>query len=96
MTNVNPPPQIKLPSAFAKDSEINTYFRHLNRMLLQLWTRTGGASDIIGDAENNFSSINISELFDINKRIGSGMALTIDTSGFTVDISEQTTDQSEV
>jgi hypothetical protein len=51
MTQVNPPPQIKLPSAFLKDREISGYFRQLDRMLLQLWTRTGGTTDIINETE---------------------------------------------
>ena len=48
--SVNPPPQLKLPQSFAKEREIVTYFRHLDRMLLQLWTRTGGAIDLIGES----------------------------------------------
>ena len=45
--NVNPPPQIKLPPELAKDRATRTYFQHLDRMLLQLWKRTGGADDLI-------------------------------------------------
>ena len=44
--NVNPPPMTKLPSKF-QDPETATYFRHLHKMLLQLWKRTGGGSDTI-------------------------------------------------
>ena len=95
MTAVNPPPQPKLPKSFAKDREIRIWSEQIGRILLQLWTRTGGATDIISDAESDFSAFNVAALFDLNKRIGSGMNLTIDTSGFTVDISEQTTDQTE-
>lgn len=47
--NVNPPPQIRLPKKFAEDREINTFFRHQNRMLLQLWKRTGGGTDSVDD-----------------------------------------------
>lgn len=54
---VNPPPQIRLPAAFAKDKGISTYFRHLDRMLLQLWTRTGGGNDLVDE-------IQIGELYE--------------------------------
>ena len=50
VTSVNPPPQIRLPKAFQKDREIQTYFRHVDRMMLQLWKRTGGAEDVISDS----------------------------------------------
>jgi hypothetical protein len=48
---VNPPPQIKLPRQLAQDRESSTYFRLLDRMLLQLWRRTGGKTDAINDSE---------------------------------------------
>ena len=52
MIKVNPPPQIKLPEALAKDKATVTYFRHLDRMLLQLWRRTGGVDDYISESED--------------------------------------------
>lgn len=57
MAQVNPPPQIKLPKKFLKDPEIRAYFRHLDRFFLQLWTRTGAGTDLIGDDAENVSSV---------------------------------------
>lgn len=37
-----------------------------------------------------------SKLFSIQQQIGSGLSLTIDTTGFTVDTTKQFTDQTEV
>ena len=55
-SNVNPPPQIRLPKAFQQDNEIQTYFRHIDRVMLQLWKRTGGADDLIDEAAQNITS----------------------------------------
>ncbi len=54
---VTPPPQIQLPNSLSKDADTRTYFRHLNRMLLQLWRRTGGSSDSISEADSNIVAI---------------------------------------
>lgn len=54
--NVNPPPQIKLPPELAKDAATRTYFQHLDRMLLQLWKRTGGSEDLIDESEQVLTS----------------------------------------
>lgn len=64
---VNPPPQLKLPEALAKDKEAATYFRHLDRMLLQLWKRTGGGVDLLDDLINDVNPI--TELSTINDKI---------------------------
>lgn len=50
-TKVNPPPQLKLPRAFQKDSEIEKFFISQNRILFQLWTRTGGSTDAVAAEE---------------------------------------------
>lgn len=67
MISVNPPPQIKLPDALAKDKATVTYFRHLDRMLLQLWKRTGGGSDYIDDIVSDVNPI--MDLSAINNKI---------------------------
>lgn len=41
---VSPPP-IRTPRSFAKDREIDGYFRELHTFLRQLWARTGGSDD---------------------------------------------------
>jgi hypothetical protein len=55
MSNVNPPPQVRMPKKWSADRSINTYLTHLNRVILQLWQRTGGATDIIQTSEGDFS-----------------------------------------
>ena len=94
-TKVNPPPQIVLPEAFKNDIAVVNYFSELDRTLLQLWARTGGATDLVDAAISNFSVNLTSSLFDVREQIGSNIAVTIDTTGFTVDTTEQTTDKTE-
>ncbi len=46
-TPVNPPPQLRIPESFQKDRETFGYIRQINQILFQLWTRTGGANDVV-------------------------------------------------
>ena len=94
-TRVNPPPQIVLPEAFKNDPMVANYFEERDRVLLQLWQRTGGASDAVNEANTNFNINLVSQMFDIREQIGSDIPVTIDTTGFTVDTTEQTTDKTE-
>lgn len=59
VNKVNPPPQIILPKALSDlGMEVINYFQQQARFDLQLWTRTGGSTDIIDDAEQNLTSAN--------------------------------------
>ena len=92
---VNPPPQIVLPEEFKNNLAVANYFEQLDRVLLQLWTRTGGSTDKIENAESSFDINLTPQLFAIRQQIGSGIRVTIDTTGFTVDTTDQTTDKTE-
>ena len=70
--NVNPPPMMKLPSKL-QDIETATYFRHLNKMLLQLWKRTGGGSDTI-DSTVVQQAININDIATVAAAIDTNTA----------------------
>lgn len=49
--NVNPPPQLRIPDAFLKDKSVRSFFEQQQRILFQLWTRTGGREDLISNLE---------------------------------------------
>jgi len=49
--NVNPPPQLRIPDAFAQNREQFGYFRQLNQILFQLWVKTGGSQDPLTEAD---------------------------------------------
>ena len=94
---VNPPKQLKLPAKVAADPEMSKSFYDRDFILFQMWKRLGGGDDLVDEAINRLNnSVKLSDIFDIRKQIGSGKPVTIDTTGFAVDTTEQTTDKTEV
>ena len=89
---VNPPPINKLPEKIKKDKELNTFFRHLNHMLLQLWKRTGGGEDLIDSTEQGLTS-NSSRVSRNAARIDS-----LEDTSFTVEniIADFTTSRNQI
>jgi len=57
-------------------------------------TETTNTNTTIID-ETTVTSVTLSNIIELQQRIGSGQELTIDTTGFTVDTTKQTTDQTE-
>ena len=89
---VNPPPQIVLPEAFKNDLGVVNYFSELDRTLLQLWTRTGGAFDEINSLGGRFVTFD-SITQQLRKELDGLPEFTIDTTGFTTDLTFITTDK---
>lgn len=86
MTNpVNPPPQLRIPESLAQDRETFAYFRQVQQILFQLWNRSGGEEDGIADAQEPVIATAISQLKELEERIGSGELLTVDTTAWTAD-----------
>lgn len=54
--NVNPPPQLVIPSEFLKNGETREYLRQLNTIIFQLYRRTGGVNDAIEDSQQSITS----------------------------------------
>lgn len=50
MSRVNPPPALRLPLSLAQNQEARVYFEQINKILFQLWTRTGGGNDDVADS----------------------------------------------
>jgi len=90
---VNPPPQIVLPESFKSEPEVVNYFEELNRVLLQLWQRTGGSSDLVDQAATNFNINLASQVAQIRRELDGLPEFTIDTTGFTFDSTELTFDK---
>lgn len=53
---VNPPPQLVIPSEFLKNGETRAYLKQLNTIIFQLYRRTGGVNDAVEDAQDNITS----------------------------------------
>jgi len=90
---VNPVGQLRRPNNIPH--EWRHYLEGLEKIILQLKQRTGGDTDLIDQAATNFNISLVSDIFDIRQQIGSGINTSIDTTGFTVDTTLQTTDQTE-
>ncbi len=90
---VNPPPQLKIPKQFLSDPVVRGYFEQNQRILYQLWRRTGGADDTIGDLVSiSFSNYGAQTQW-LQKQVDGLPEFTIDTTGFTVDTTLLTTDK---
>ena len=83
---------IRIPLKLINDPELSAYFNYLDRFLHDIWVRTGAGTDSVSESLSGFTTTLNSEIFDIRQQIGSGIPVTIDTTGFTVDTTEQTTD----
>jgi hypothetical protein len=95
MAKVNPPPQIRRPPKISQDRELRPYFERLEWLLFQLWTRTGGSSDSIEDNAEPVVATAFAQLKDLAERVGSGEALTVDTTSWTVDTTRFYADETE-
>ena len=83
MALVNPPPQTLMPPQFRDDPILRTYFEERDRVLLQLWTRTGGATDAVAASSDSVETLSL--IAGLNERLGSEQFLTSDSDSFTVD-----------
>jgi hypothetical protein len=88
---VNPPPQLRMPKAWSLDPSIRPYQSNVENILFQLWLNSKQAI-----ADNAVSPIQSSMALNALKRLGSGISVTIDTTGFTVDTTKFTTDMTEM
>ena len=94
MTNiVNPPPFLSIPPAFLKDPLIRAFIEQQNTIIFQLWQKLGGNDDPISNIENLSNNSFSSQLQQLQKEINGLPKFTIDTSGFTTDLSFITTDK---
>ena len=94
MANKVDPFVIKWPDRWISDPEIEPVIRYLNRHLHDSWIRSGGGEDLV-DTGNEFNTTNQAAINEINQRLGSGDPLTCDETGFTVDSTRLTVDQTE-
>lgn len=91
---VNRPPEIEMPKAL-KDLGISVinYFEELNRYNLQMFTRSGGATDLVDEAATNFNINLSSQVAQLRRELDGLPEFTIDTTGFTFDSTELTFDK---
>ena len=90
---VNPPPFLSIPPAFLKDPLVRVFIEQQNTIIFQLWNKLGGNNDPISDLGNLSNNSFSSQVQQIQKEIDGLPEFTIDTSGFTTDLSFITTDK---
>ncbi len=90
---VNPPPFLRLPKAFMQDREVRAFVEQQNTVIFQLWRKLDGNTDPISDIGNDGISNLSSQLQQVIKQLDGLPEFTIDTSGFTTDLTFITTDK---
>ena len=91
---VNRPPEIQLPKELASMGiEVIDFFEHLGRYNLQMFTRSGGATDSLAAIENSTQNSFNSIAQQLRKELDGLPEFTIDTTGFTVDTTFITADK---
>ena len=102
---VNPPPTLRIPRSFISDPEVRAFIEQQNTIIFQLWNRTGGDTDEVGEGtagvEANALAISelsngpsiLSQLQLIQRQIDGPPEFTVDTAGFTTDTTFITTDK---
>jgi hypothetical protein len=90
---VNPPPFLRVPKAFLKDPEVRTFIEQQNIMLFQLYRKLGGTSDPVSEIGDQGITSFSALLQQVTKQLDGLPEFTIDTSGFTTDLTFITTDK---
>ena len=94
MTNqVNPPPQLRIPSVVLNDPEWLAYEKQRDTILFQLYVKLGSNSDPISEIGNQGATSFASILQQLTKKLDGLPEFTIDTTGFTTDTTFITTDK---
>jgi len=91
--NVNPPPGLRIPKAFLNDPETREYISQLNTIIFQLYRRSGGVNDVISEIGNEGVTSFPATLQQAIKRLDGLPEFTVDTTGFTTDLTTITTDK---
>jgi len=86
---------IQWPRKWMEDNEIRPVIEYLNRYLHDLFIRTGGGSDLIDDSQEQVITALGAQLKELSERVGSGEALTVDTTSWTVDSTNFYVDETE-
>ena len=90
---VNPPPQLQIPTQFRGDREAVAFFDQQRTILFQLWQRTGGTKDLVDGTETDGAGSFNSFMQQNTKALAGLPEFTMDTTGFTMDSTKFTMDK---
>lgn len=95
MANEVDPRLGQIPEALQKDPIIRRYFEDLERFWHDMWVKVGAGSDPISLLENDNNRKSDTLLIALLDKVSLGDPVTIDTTGFTIDTTQQFTDTTE-
>jgi hypothetical protein len=90
---VNPPQQLKTPRSFNSDREALAFFDQMRTILTQLYDRSGGTEDASAVTNLQESNRYTSNIQQLQKQLDGLPEFTIDTTGFTSDLTFLTADK---
>lgn len=93
INKINPPPLLRKPKAFRGESDVDAYTDQIETILFQMWKRLGGNTDYIATLTNDAGGGFNSQAQWLQKQIDGLPIFTVDTSGFTTDLTFITTDK---
>jgi len=86
---------IPIPAALSKDADTRKYFEYLNRWAHDMWVRSGAGDDTLAIANSDTNRKADTLLYSVLDKVSLGDDLTVDTTGFTADNNNFTTDMTE-
>lgn len=89
--NVTPPFTNRIPTKWVQDPELNAFLNMQQRILHELWIRSGGDQDKIDEVVD--VTLGSDDIPQYALNVLTTDPVTIDTTGFTIDTTQQTTDQ---
>jgi len=85
----------QIPKAFLEKEDSRNYFENLERFLHDVYVKLGAGSDPIAATESDSNRKADTLLYAVLDKVSLGDPVTIDTTGFTVDTTNQYTDLTE-
>ena len=93
INKINPPPLLRKPRAFKGESDVDAYTDQIETILFQIWKRLGGNVDFISELSDSSDGGFNSQIQWLQRQIDGLPIFTVDTSGFTTDLTFITTDK---
>ena len=95
MANRVDPPVEQVPSELLENQDMRIYFEELQRWRHDVYVKLGAGSDPVAATESDANRKADTLLYAVLDKVSLGDPVTIDTTGFTIDTTNQYTDLTE-